>query len=85
MINPALRNQSLARPLSVDEAALAEALEAVFKRGVHDFAEVARELQAAGVKRPGGDGDWSVEALISELEAINASLDQAYERDGIGA
>ena len=81
-----LMHQSLGRPLSPAERALADALEAVFRAGVHDFAEVARSLERAGVERPSGEeGPWTVAVLEQELAAINASLDAAYAENGIGA
>jgi hypothetical protein len=85
-LNPQLATQSLARPLSEIEAALARDLEAVFAEGVHDFAKVAAALQARGTKRPsGGAAAWTEAVLHQELAALNASLDAAYAADGIGA
>jgi hypothetical protein len=81
-----LRHQSLGRPLTGEERALAEALEAIFRAGQHDFAEVASALERNGVKRPsGGAGPWTVAVLEQELAQINASLDAAYADNGIGA
>jgi hypothetical protein len=81
-----LRHQSLGRPLSADERALADAIEAVFRTGQHDFAEVARALQRDGVKRPSGATEpWTAAVLEQELARINASLDAAYAENGIGA
>ncbi len=81
-----LAQQSLGRPLSPQERALADALEAVFRTGQHDFEEVARELERAGVKRPSGKGGpWTAVVLEEELAAINAELDAAYAQHGIGA
>ncbi len=86
MLNPALRQQSLARPLTAAESALAEALEAIFADGTHAFDAVATALQARGVARPSGaGGPWSVDVLAHELAAVNAALDASYARDGIGA
>jgi hypothetical protein len=81
-----LKHQSLGRPLSPQERALADALEAVFRTGQQDFEEVARCLEREGVKRPSGAaGPWTAAALEQELAAINASLDAAYAEHGIGA
>jgi Recombinase-like helix-turn-helix domain len=81
-----LRHQSLGRPLSAQERALADALEAVFRTGQQDFEEVARALERDGVKRPSGAaGPWSAAVLEQELAQINASLDAAYAENGIGA
>lgn len=81
-----LKHQSRARDISGDELALANALEAVFKDGVEDFAEVARRLKANGVVAPHSRRtDWDIALLEAELSAINRSLDDAYARNGIGA
>jgi hypothetical protein len=81
-----LRHQSLGRPLTPQERALADALEAVFRTGEHDFEQVARALERERVARPSGDtGPWSAAVLEQELFAINASLDAAYAENGIGA
>ena len=81
-----LTHQSLGRPLSSEERALADALEAVFRTGEHDFEQVARALEREGVKRPSGaSGPWTAAVLEQELAAINASLDAAYAENGIGA
>jgi hypothetical protein len=81
-----LKHQSLGRPLSGEERALADALEKIFVSGQHDFAEVARALERDRVKRPSGaTGPWTVAVLEQELAEINASLDAAYAQNGIGA
>jgi len=78
-IYEALANQSLRRPLAPAERALADALDAIFGRGEHDFDAVASSLRAAGVERPSGQTDpWTAQALDEELKRINASLDEAY-------
>jgi recombinase-like protein len=85
-IHSRLKHQSLGRPLSAEERALADALEAAFRAGNKDFEDVARALQAAGVKRPSGEkGPWTAMVLEQELVRINASLDAAYAENGIGA
>jgi hypothetical protein len=81
-----LAHQSLGRPLTAGEAALAQALEKAFRAGHQDFEDVARALELEGVKRPSGaPGPWTAAALEQELIAINASLDAAYAENGIGA
>ncbi|MEX0346564.1 MAG: recombinase-like helix-turn-helix domain-containing protein [Rhizobiaceae bacterium] len=78
--------QSRGRELSPDEQAFADALEAIFKEGTHDMDAVAEALAAGGIKAPGsGKVDWSQDILLSELKAINASLDAAFEENGYGA
>jgi hypothetical protein len=81
-----LQHQSLGRPLTDDEHALALALERAFHSGVSDFSEVARLLEHEHVKRPSGAaGSWTADVIEQELKAINASLDAAYMENGIGA
>ncbi len=81
-----LRHQSLGRPLTGEETALAQALEKVFRTGQQDFEEVARALERDGVKRPSGStGPWTAAVLEQELVRINSSLDAAYAENGIGA
>jgi hypothetical protein len=74
-----LGHQSLRRALTDSERRLADALEAVFASGRHEFSEVAEELQRQGIARPSGvTGPWTVETLEYELKRINDSLDRAY-------
>jgi hypothetical protein len=81
-----LERQSLGRPLTDDEQALALALEGAFRAGLHDFTDVARFLEREHVKRPSGSIEpWTPAALEQELMAINSSLDAAYAANGIGA
>jgi len=85
-IHSRLMHQSLGRPLTAEERALADALEAEFSAGQQDFEEVARALERARVKRPSGaNGPWTAAVLEQELAEINASLDAAYAQNGIGA
>ena len=85
-IHARLQHQSLGRPLTEHERALADALEKVFRAGVQDFEDVARALERDGVKRPSGtSGPWTAVVLEQELVAINGSLDEAYAEHGIGA
>lgn len=81
-----LKHQSLARPLTAEEAALARALEAIYVAGVTDFSEVARRLAAEGIVAPASRRtDWTLDLLRQELDTLNASLDDAYARHGLGA
>jgi hypothetical protein len=81
-----LRRQSLGRPLTAEEEALAQAMEKVFRSGEQDFEALAQALTRDGVKRPSGaTGPWTAAALEEELVRINASLDAAYAENGIGA
>ncbi len=83
---PALAHQSLGRPLSVAEAALAAAMMAIMGKREHDFAQVAAQLKAQGVVAPvSGRADWDEALLASELAALNADLDAAYADNGYGA
>lgn len=83
---PALAHQSRGREMEADEAALAAALMEIYGQKIHDFNNVARELQARGVKAPrSGRTDWTVELLAQELDATNALLDEAYGANGYGA
>ena len=86
MLDPRLAHQSLSRALSGDEIALARAMEEIFAAGTHAFDDVATSLQHKGVRRPSGSQEaWSAASLENELAAINASLDAAYAKNGIGA
>ncbi len=85
-IHSSLKHQSLGRPLQPEERALADALEAIFRTGQQDFEEVAGALERDRVKRPSGEsGAWTAAVLEAELARINASLDQSYAENGIGA
>ncbi len=85
MINPALANQSLGRSLSEDEIAFAAALETVFADGAHDPAAVAAALQVRGIARLDGSREaWTAEVLTALLSNLNATLDQAYSKHGLG-
>ena len=86
MHNPARAHQSRGRPLTPAEQALAEALGTIYADGTHDFAAVAAALNERKVARPsGGAGGWTAAVLDQELRDLNASLDEAYARHGIGA
>ena len=79
-----LGHQALRRPLTPPERRLADALEAIFARGLHEFTQVAAELQRQNIARPSGAvGPWTIETLEYELKRINDSLDRAYlQHDG---
>lgn len=75
-----LGRQSLGRPLTASESALASALEAIFATGAHDFSHVSDQLQRTGVAKPSGATDaWTVDSLHQELWLINDALDLAYD------
>ena len=83
---PALAHQCRGREIAPAEAALAEALMAIYATGTHDYAAVAAELAAKGVPAPkSGRTDWTEALLAEELAAINAELDAAYAEAGYGA
>jgi len=83
---PALANQSLGRPLTDSEHALAAALMEVMGAKQHDFTAIAAELAARGVTAPrSGRTDWDLALLSDELAAINADLDACYAEHGYGA
>ena len=83
---PALAHQSLGRPLTEAETALAEALMAIMGEREHDFAEVAKQLSQRGITAPvSGRSDWDLALLTEELTALNADLDAAYAEAGYGA
>lgn len=83
---PALAHQSLGRAITPEEAALAEALSAVYAKGTHDFAVVAETLTRDEVVAPRSRRtDWTEALLMEELAAANAELDAAYEANGHGA
>jgi hypothetical protein len=83
---PALAHQCRGREITPAEAALAEALMAVYGTGTRDYAAVAAELAAKGVVAPkSGRTDWTEALLAEELAAIDAELDSAYAEHGYGA
>ena len=82
----ALANQSRGRPLSPQELELAAAMERIYATGEHDYGQVAAALERDKVLRPSGaKGPWTAAVLEDELRQINASLDEAYAKHGIGA
>ena len=75
-----LSRQSLRRPLTETETALSVALREIFAAGEHDFTRVAAALDQRKTPRPSGkSGAWTMQVLEAELQAINASLDAAYQ------
>ena len=83
---PALAHQSRGRDLTADEQALASALMEIYADGTHDFAKVAAALTERGVTKPiSGGSEWTEESLGTELAAINADLEDAYQEHGYGA
>ncbi|MCB1388161.1 MAG: hypothetical protein KDK12_03270 [Rhodobacteraceae bacterium] len=83
---PALAHQSLGRPLSGAESALAAAMMEIMGAREHDFGKVAAALAARGVVAPlSGRTDWDAALLGAELKALNADLDAAYAENGYGA
>jgi hypothetical protein len=83
---PELAHQSLGRPLSDREHALADALMAIHAGGITDPAGIAAALSGKGIAAPGsGRTVWTAALLEAELAAINADLDAAYLENGTGA
>lgn len=83
---PALAHQSLGRPLTAAETALAEAMMELLAEKGADFARVAEGLKARGLVAPlSWRSDWDLGLLESELAALNADLDSAYLEHGYGA
>ena len=85
-IHSGLERQSLGRALNDMESAFADALEDIYASGIDDFEVVARQLTERGVRAPKSrETLWTVALLQSELSAVNASLDDAYEAGGRSA
>ena len=83
---PALAHQSLGRPLTQAEAALAAAMMEIMGQNERDFAKVAEGLAACALPAPvSGRTDWDEALLAAELSALNADLDAAYLDNGYGA
>ena len=86
MNRPGLETQASGRDLTHGERAFAEALEAIYTDGVHDYDAVAARLAADKVALPSGAaGPWTQAVLLHELTQINATLDKAYADHGRGA
>ncbi|HRJ70300.1 MAG TPA: hypothetical protein PK812_11920 [Beijerinckiaceae bacterium] len=85
-VHAALTRQSLGRPLSELEEALADAMEDIYASGFHDMSALAEHLTQRGVRAPRSrETVWTIDLLKTELAAINASLDEAYAAGGRGA
>ena len=81
-----LAHQSLGRPLTEAEQALASALMEIYGTGEHDLVAVAAALTDRGVAAPiSGRFDWDVSLLENELTEVNRHLDAAYDESGYGA
>ncbi|NKQ57623.1 hypothetical protein HFP15_32655 [Amycolatopsis sp. K13G38] len=63
--------QSRTAPPTSYENALADELEAVYGRGVHDLAGVVAALNAGGL-RPADGADWTEETFTAELARLSA-------------
>ena len=76
-------HQSLGRPLTAAEDALAEALMQLYAEGVETPEAIAEGLNRLAIKPPiSGSGSWTAERLREELESLNADLDAAYQENG---
>lgn len=83
---PELAHQSLGRPLSDAEDALAGALMEIYAGGAAGAAEVAAALTERGIAAPSsGRTEWTARSVAAELAALNADLDAAYAENGFGA
>lgn len=83
---PELARQCQGRPLTDEETDFAEALMAIYAEGISDQAFVAAALQTREIPMPSSSKtDWSKETLATELQRLNADLDQAYLENGFGA
>ena len=83
---PELAHQSVGRPLSANEEALADALMEIHATGVSGPEALAAALTEKGVAAPStGEASWTAESVAAELAALNADLDRAYEENGFGA
>ncbi|GAA3108045.1 recombinase-like helix-turn-helix domain-containing protein [Streptosporangium carneum] len=63
--------QSRAHELTSYEHALADELEAIYGRGVHELAPLVDALNETGIRPPGGV-DWTESSLTSELARLGA-------------
>ena len=83
---PELAHQSVGRPTSEAETALATAMMEIYGEGANTLAEVAEKLTERGVKAPAsGSTSWDAARLEAELKVANASFDESYQTDGFGA
>ncbi|GAA4601110.1 hypothetical protein GCM10023195_02390 [Actinoallomurus liliacearum] len=63
--------QSRHREPTSYEHALADELEAIFGRGVHDLPGLVAALNETGV-RPAGGADWTEESFTAEIARLGA-------------
>ena len=76
-------HQSLGRPLTAAEEALADALMQLYADGIEEPAAIADGLNRLAIPLLSSDkGSWTAELLHSELQALNAELDKAYQENG---
>ncbi|GLY77766.1 recombinase-like helix-turn-helix domain-containing protein [Actinoallomurus iriomotensis] len=61
--------QSRRHELTSYENALADELEAIFGRGVHDLPGLVSALNETGV-RPAGGADWTEESFTAEMARL---------------
>jgi hypothetical protein len=81
-----LKHQSLGRTLNAQEVDFASALERIFISGEHDFAKICEILTQDKIIAPlSAKQNWNIALLTQELAALNASLDEAYTKNGLGA
>ncbi len=64
--------QSRSHPTTNYEDVLADELEAIYGRGVHDLAGVVRALNESGV-RPADGADWTEATFTAELAQLAAN------------
>lgn len=82
---PELAHQSLGRPLTGQEAALATALMEIYAEGASGPDAVAAALAEKGIASPSsGSTEWTAESVARELASLNADLDKEYEENGFG-
>ncbi|MGH3387828.1 MAG: recombinase-like helix-turn-helix domain-containing protein [Actinomadura sp.] len=63
--------QSRDHEITSYENALADELEAIFGRGVHDLPGLVLALNETGV-RPAGGADWTAESFTAEMARLGA-------------
>ena len=64
------------RDLTSYEHALADEIEAIFGRGVHDLPGLVAALNDAGVRPPDG-ADWTTQSFAAEIARLGAKETQA--------
>lgn len=68
--------QSLRRELTSYEHALADELEAIFGRGIHDLDGLVAALNETGVRPPDGTA-WTTESFTAEIARLGAKESSA--------